>query len=65
MRLKIGATTPSARPPRSFRGLLGFKDYWRETLPEALLSILEGYDRRASYLAAKAYIAKHPDLAEE
>ena len=41
--------------------VLGFTDFWREALPEALLSILENYDRKASYLAAKVYLEKHPE----
>jgi hypothetical protein len=45
--------------------VLELGDFWREALPEALLSVLESYDRRAAYLAAKAYITNHCELESE
>lgn len=39
-------------PQRSERG------FWQKTVPEALASILSGWDRRASKLAAIAYLEK-------
>ena len=41
--------------------VLGYneKQFWTHTLPEALLSILGHWDQRASYVAAKAFVARY------
>lgn len=33
--------------------------YWTHTMPEELLSVLEGFDPNAAALAADAYLQKH------
>lgn len=45
--------------------ILGLEHFWQEALPEALLSVLEHWDRSAAYLAAYTYLAKHQDVGTE
>lgn len=40
--------------------VLGLEDYWREAVPEALLSILTSYDKKAATLACEAFLAMQP-----
>lgn len=39
--------------------VLGLEDRFREAVPEALLNILESYDRKASYIAAATFIKRN------
>ena len=48
------------RAAKELAKLLGHtpNDYWYKTMPEALLSILDSFDRQAALLAAEAFITK-------
>jgi len=43
--------------------ILDLDHFWQEAVPEALLSVLEGWDQNAARLAAIAYLEKQNDRA--
>lgn len=38
--------------------VLGLEDFWREILPEAMFSFLDGWDRSAGIIAAIAFLER-------
>lgn len=44
--------------------ILGFSEaeFWTHSMPEALLSVLDSFDKRAALLAAQAYVERNTTL---
>ena len=43
---------------KELQKVLGLEHFWQEAVPEALLSMLEGWDHNAAQLGAQAYLEK-------